>query len=81
MNNSKQTMRGEPGDYTRIQSFLEQALQSTWNAAVKETVEKIRINWKPTHPYKSNTVSDYVIFDDGYKSAVADQNKLINKLN
>jgi hypothetical protein len=60
-------------NHNNAMSFLEQALQSTWNAAVKDTVERTKLPDKVINP----------LFPDiciGYKSAVTDQNELINKL-
>ncbi len=60
--------------------FLQQALQSTWNAAVKDTVERIRLK-EVKMKVLDYEASDFAIgVRDGFNSAVADQNELINKL-
>ncbi len=58
----------------RMNSFLEQALQSTWNAAVKDTVEKTKLQLNQVKPWMGQHEQSLI------HGLVADQNELINKL-
>ncbi len=77
--NSGKWVKGDDREWCKIATphdvklFLEQALQSTWNAAVKDTVERTRLKDKGINPLFREICS-------GYRLAVEDQNELINKL-